>query len=396
MQRKISIFAVLLSSMSLSLCFTSCDSDDSSMPSSAEKVEEALSQMTLREKIGQMFIVRLGSLDTLQVEDSVISTTACPLYDLPQRLVEFDRRYPVGGVILYNKNIQDPVQLTQLTGDMHAKLLNQPLVCIDEEGGRVSRIANTPSFNLNKYVSMQAIASSGNPQDAYSAAFYIGSYVKGYGFDIDFAPVADVNTNPDNIVIGPRSFSSDPKTAASFVVKYLEGLTAAHVIGCVKHFPGHGDVKNDTHTGYSATKKTWTEMDTCEMVTFRAGINAGVQIVMTAHIAVPNVDPTTYGGYNIPSTMSSVVLQDKLRGSLGFQNVIITDGMDMGAITQHYAPGVAAIGTIMAGVDIVLCPQNYRMAFDAVYQAVKDGRISEERINQSVRRILNLKTSLIH
>lgn len=392
--RRVFFITMILGSICFSASLSSCSNDDDIQSTTEEKVNEQLSQMTLRDKIGQMFIIRLGSLDTLQVEDSVISITACPIYDLPQRLVEFDKQYPVGGVILYNKNIQDPAQLIQLTGDMHAKLQNDPLVCIDEEGGRVSRIANTPSFNLHKYASMQEIASSGNPQDAYDAAYYIGSYVKSYGFDIDFAPVADVNTNPENIVIGARCFSSNPDTAATFVLKYLDGLTAAKMMGCVKHFPGHGDVKNDTHTGYAATTKTWAQMDTCEMVTFRAAINAGVQLVMTAHIAVPNVDPTTYQGYSIPSTMSSVILQDKLRGSLGYQNVIITDGMDMGAITLHYSAEEAAIRTILAGVDIVLCPQNYRKAYDAVYQAVKDGRIPEERINQSVRRILKLKMQL--
>jgi beta-N-acetylhexosaminidase len=159
----------------------------------------------------------------------------------------------------------------------------------------------------------------------------------------------------------------------------------------VKHFPGHGDTSDDTHTGYVQSLKTWEEMKDCEMVTFRAGIQWGCQLIMTAHIAVPNVTGST-----IPSTMSSVVLQDKLRGELGYQNIIITDGMEMGAITKHYTSGEAAVGSIKAGVDIVLGPRDFTEAFDAVIAAVNDGSISEERINQSVRRILKLKLQRKH
>ena len=164
-------------------------------------------------------------------------------------------------------------------------------------------------------------------------------------------------------------------------------------MGCIKHFPGHGDTKADTHFGYAQSTKTWDEMLDCEMVTFRAGIQWGCQLIMTAHIAVPNVT-----GSDIPSTMSSVVLQDKLRGELGYKNIIITDGMEMGAITQQYSSGEAAVGSIKAGVgsikagvDIVLGPRDLVEAFDAVIAAVKNGTISEERINQSVRRVLKLK-----
>jgi beta-N-acetylhexosaminidase len=200
--------------------------------------------------------------------------------------------------------------------------------------------------------------------------------------------VADVNTNPDNIIIGPRAFSDKPEVAAPMVVNYLQGLEDAGITGCIKHFPGHGDTTADTHTGYVQSLKTWDEMKDCEMVTFRAGIQWGCQLIMTAHIAVPNVTGST-----VPSTMSPIILQDKLRGELGYKNIIITDGMEMGAITQHYTSGEAAVGSIQAGVDIVLGPRDFTEAFDAVMAAVKNGTISEERINQSVRRILTLRFS---
>jgi beta-N-acetylhexosaminidase len=236
---------------------------------------------------------------------------------------------------------------------------------------------------------MAAIGATGDPKNAYECGNTIGTYLKRYDFDIDFAPVADVNTNPDNIIIGPRAFSDDPAVAAPMVTNYLQGLKDAGITGCIKHFPGHGDTTNDTHSGYVQSLKTWDEMNQCEMVTFRAGIQWGCQLIMTAHIAVPNVT-----GTNIPSTLSSVVLQDKLRGELGYQNIIITDGMEMGAITKHYTSGEAAVGSIKAGVDIVLGPRDFTEAFDAVIAAVNNGTLSEERINQSVRRILTLRYAM--
>ena len=202
--------------------------------------------------------------------------------------------------------------------------------------------------------------------------------------------MADVNTNPENVVIGARAFSDDPQVAASMVTSYLQGLKDAGVTGCVKHFPGHGDTKADTHFGYAQSRKTWDEMLDCEMITFKAGILWGTQLVMTAHIAAPNVT-----GSDVPATMSSLLLQNKLRGELGYRNIIITDGMEMGAITQQYSNTEAAVGTLLAGADIILGPQNFVEAFDAVVKAVEDGMLAEERIDRSVHRILEMKNQII-
>ena len=267
------------------------------------------------------------------------------------------------------------------------KALNgKPLMCIDEEGGRVSRLANNPNFNVKKYESMASIGATGDPANAYECGNTIGTYLKKYGFDIDFAPVADVNTNPENIIIGARAFSDDPAVAAPMVTNYLQGLHDAGIVGCIKHFPGHGDVKTDTHYGYAQTQKTWNEMLDCEMVTFRAGIKWGCQMVMTAHIGAPKVI-----GSDLPSTMSSVMLQDKLRRELGYQNIIVTDALEMGAITKQFTNVEAVMGSFQAGVDILLSPQDFVEAFDAIVAAVEKGTISEERLNSSVRRILRVK-----
>ncbi len=369
------------------LVLTSCSNDDAVTPPSAE-VEAMLKKMTLREKVGQMFFVRVESLDP-----SIEWTTYDDLANLKNQEITMKMRkvnhdYPVGGIILYAWNIEDETQLASIIKQVRS-LNGSPLLCIDEEGGRVSRIANNPNFHVKKYESMAAIGATGDPKNAYECGNTIGTYLKRYDFDIDFAPVADVNTNPDNIIIGPRAFSDDPAVAAPMVTNYLQGLKDAGITGCIKHFPGHGDTTNDTHSGYVQSLKTWDEMNQCEMVTFRAGIQWGCQLIMTAHIAVPNVT-----GTNIPSTLSPVVLQDKLRGELGYQNIIITDGMEMGAITKHYTSGEAAVGSIKAGVDIVLGPRDFTEAFDAVIAAVNNGTLSEERINQSVRRILTLRYAM--
>ena len=367
---------------------TSCSNSDEPVVPPTDEVEELLQKMTLREKVGQMFYIRMESLDPTIEWTTFDDLAALKNQEVTMRMRSTNKNYPVGGIILYAWNIEDEAQLARIIPQIRS-LNGRPLLCIDEEGGRVARIANNPNFHVKKYESMAAIGATGDPQNAYECGNTIGTYLKGYDFDIDFAPVADVNTNPENIVIGPRAFSDDPAVAAPMVVNYLQGLKDAGITGCIKHFPGHGDTTNDTHSGYVQSLKTWDEMNQCEMVTFRAGIQWGCQLIMTAHIAVPNVT-----GTNIPSTLSPVVLQDKLRGELGYQNIIITDGMEMGAITKHYTSGEAAVGSIKAGVDIVLGPRDFTEAFDAVIAAVNNGTLTEERINQSVRRILTLRYAM--
>ena len=377
--------AAILISCGASL-FTSCSNDDNPIsPTPGDTVEEQLQKMTLREKVGQMFFVRPECLDTTIHWKEYADLMPLELQEVNNCMKGVNEKYPVGGIILYAWNIKDETQLGQFLPQLKA-LNGKPLMCIDEEGGRVARIANNENFHVKKYESMGAIGATGDPANAYECGNTIGTYLKYYGFDIDFAPVADVNTNPENIIIGPRAFSDDPAVAAPMVTNYLQGLKDAGIIGCIKHFPGHGDVKNDTHFGYAQTQKTWKEMLDCEIITFRAGIQWGCQLIMTAHISAPNVI-----GKDIPSTMSSVILQDKLRRELGYQNIIVTDAMDMGAITQQYTIEEAAVGCIKAGADIVLCPKDLVKAFDAVIAAVENGAITEERINQSARRILRLK-----
>ena len=391
---KLWMFAAILTCGSS--VFTACSNDDDSENTPlTDDVEAQLQKMTLREKVGQLFYVRPECLDTTihfnlvsTVDDSADDIKKIKLQAVNSTMLGVNEKYPVGGIILYAHNIENEAQLAKFIPQIRA-LKGSPLLCIDEEGGRVARIGNNDNFKVDKFESMGAIGATGDPENAYKCGNTIGTYLNRYGFDIDFAPVADVNTNPENIVIGARAFSDNPDVAAPMVTNYLQGLKDAGVVGCIKHFPGHGDTKADTHFGYAQSMKTWDEMKNCEMITFKAGIAWGAQLIMTAHIATPNVT-----GSDIPATMSSVILQDKLRGELGYQNIIITDAMEMGAITKQYNNAQAAVGTLLAGADIVLGPQNFVEAFDAVIKAVEDGTLSEQRINQSVRRVLKLKKQI--
>ncbi len=390
--RQLSVVLVVLVS---GLAVTSCSEDEKPDIPSIDDVESQLQKMTLREKVGQLFYVRPEVLDTTihygqtgGIDASTDDLTKIKLQAVNATMKGVNEKYPVGGVILYAHNIDYEAQLTAFISQIRA-LKGSPLLCIDEEGGRVARIGNNANFHVEKFVSMDAIGKTGDAKNAYYCGNTIGTYLKKYGFDIDFAPVADVNTNPENIVIGKRAFSDDPAVAAQMVVSYLQGLKDANVVGCIKHFPGHGDTKADTHYGYAQSLKTWNEMVDCEMVTFKAGIQWGCKLIMTAHIGAPKVT-----GSDIPATMSSLILHDKLRKELGYQNIIITDAMEMGAITQQYTSAEAAVGSIKAGVDIVLGPQNFIEAFDAVVKAVEDGTLTEQRIDESVRRILKLKKQI--
>ena len=379
---------MLAAILTCGIVLTACSNNDDPVVPPTDDVEAQLQKMTLREKVGQMFFIRMESLDPSIDWTTYDDLANIKIKEVTENMKAVNENYPVGGIILYAWNIDNETQLARLIPQVRA-LNGNPLLCIDEEGGRVSRIANNPNFNVKKYESMASIGATGDPRNAYECGNTIGTYLQRYGFDIDFAPVADVNTNPENVVIGPRAFSDDPAVAAPMVTSYLQGLKDAGITGCIKHFPGHGDTQADTHYGYASTQKTWDEMLNCEMVTFKAGIQWGCKLIMSAHIGAPKVT-----GSDVPSTMSPIILQDKLRGELGYQNIIITDGMEMGAITQQYTSAEAAVGSIKAGVDIVLGPRYFTEAFDAVMDAVNNGTLSEERINQSVRRILKLRQEM--
>lgn len=342
-----------------------------------DAVEAKLTTMTLREKVGQLFWVRPETLDfSLNPEKKTLTQT------MRQNL----EQYPVGGIAVFKKNIQDENQLSSLIADFQSASKIPMIVAVDEEGGAVARLANHEVFSLPKYTSARDIGKTGDPEQARQMGRTIGGYLRFYGFNLDFAPVADVDSNPANPVISRRAYSTDAQQAAQMVAAAVEGFHEAGMLCTVKHFPGHGDTGQDSHYGTATSYKTWEEMKAMEMLPFEAGIAAGADVVMTAHITTPNA--TTDG---LPASLSYTMISERLRGELGFQGVIVTDALEMNAIKKHFTPAESAVAALRAGVDVLLMPSDLRAAFDGVVQAVEDGMLSEERLNESVRRILTLK-----
>ncbi len=348
--------------------------------------ERALDNMSTADKVGQLFIIRPDSLDPSLTDEQISNATKYGVTALTDEMKATLQEYPAGGFAVFGKNITSPEQLKSFVSDLKNASIVAPVMGIDEEGGSVSRIANSKGFNVTKYKSMAAVGSTGDFENAESVGKTIGAYLKQYGFDLDFAPVCDVNTNPDNIVIGDRSFGSDPGLVAGMVSAEIKGLHESGIMSCAKHFPGHGDTKGDTHYEFVYVEKTWDELLDCEIIPFTAAMDADTDMIMVAHIAARNVTDD-----GLPSSMSKEMITDRLRGELGYKGVVITDSMAMGAVADKYSPAEAAVKSIQAGADIILMPEDYKAAFQGVLDAVNNGTISQERLDESVLRILNLK-----
>lgn len=347
-------------------------------PSAAEVL---LSKMTLREKVGQLFIVYPENLVDSQPGGSMAAVTS-----VSKLLTDGLAQYPVGGVTLFGTNVIDPAQLSALTADLSEAGKIPMFISVDEEGGRVARIGNNAAFGVKTYGSAAAVGAAGNRADGLEMGNTIGAYLKQYGFNLDFAPVGDVFTNPANTVIGNRAFSTNASTAALMAEAMAAGLKAQGIIPTYKHFPGHGDTAQDSHSQLAVSYKTLEEMKACEWLPFMKATDA--DMVMVGHIACPNIT-----GDMLPASLSETMVTDHLRGTCGFDGLIITDAMNMGAITNTYGAGNAAVMAIQAGCDIILLPGDFEAAFSAVLAAAENGTISAQRLDESVLRILEYKVN---
>lgn len=361
------------------------DNEGKTSEEKEEAYERILDGMTLEEKIGQLFIVFPESLCPSSGGNYANKSGEKSSTEFTREMSDAMDKYRVGGIVLFSKNIVSQTQLPKFISDMQSASEIPMFISVDEEGGRVARIAGSNLFGAKKYKNMASVGASGNTEAARDVGRTIGGYLKPLGFNLDFAPDADVNTNPKNIVIGDRSFGSDPKLVADMVCAQLDGMHEAGVMGCIKHFPGHGDTTADTHSGYVKIEKTWDELKTCELIPFISALDT-TDMVMAAHITAVNI---TKDG--LPSSISEEMISGKLRGELGYDGVIITDAMNMGAIAKNYSSADAAVKAIKAGVDIILMPKDLGEAADGLKEAVESGEISEERIDESVSRILRLK-----
>lgn len=346
-----------------------------------ETETEPADALTLEQKVGQLFIVRPDALDPSQESDQVNDAGADGVTEVTDTMKDMLAKYPVGGVCQFGKNIIDPDQIIQFNNELQSVSEIPMFIAVDEEGGLVARLANNDAFDLPKYESAAVVGASGDADDALEMGKTIGNYLREYGFNLDFAPDADVNTNPDNPVIGTRAFSSDAQTAADMVSAAAKGLREEGILPTLKHFPGHGDTAEDSHTSLAVSNKSLEELEACEFLPFQA--DSGMHAVMMGHIAVPNVT-----GNDTPASLSAEMVNmvpDKEN------TLIVTDSLSMQAITDAHPSGEAAVMAFQAGCDVLLMPVDLEAAYNAILEAVQNGTISEERLDASVNKILYYK-----
>lgn len=337
-----------------------------------EIVNSTIAEMPLEDKVAGLFFITPEALTDTDVVVRAGDTTREKL-----------REHSVGGLIYFSQNIKDAEQLSGMLQNT-ADWSNYPIfLAVDEEGGSVSRVAEAGL--ADNVGSMAEIGASGDAALAKEAGASIGAYLSGFGFNLDFAPVADVVTE-GNAVIGDRSFGTDVNLVSPMVAAMVEGLQDNGVSACLKHFPGLGDTTEDTHDGLAASEKTLDEFTAQDFPVYQAGIDAGVKFIMVSHLSTPNVV-----GDNTPASLSSMMITDILRGQLGYQGIVITDAMNMTAITDYYTPEDAAVKALQAGADMILMPEDFQAAYQGVLDAVNNGTLTEERIDESLRRIYRVK-----
>lgn len=373
------ILSVLFALITI-LIFISCVGENNKLESKEEKLNEEskekkdkiqilIDNMTLQEKIGQLLIV---GFDGITLDDNITNLI---------------RNKYIGGVIFFRNNIDSLTGVVNLVNQF--KEINRgnkvPLfISVDEEGGVVSRVPQ----EFKKLPSASYVGSFNSEEICYKEGEIIANELKLMGYNMDYAPVLDILSNSQNTVIGNRAFGEISEVVSNLAVEVMKGIQDNEVIPVVKHFPGHGDTTLDSHYGLPLVEKTLDELKSLEFIPFENAIKNGADAIMISHILLKNVDSEN------PATMSKVIVSNILRESMGFKGVVITDDMTMGAITQNYDIGEASVKAIEAGVDIVLVCHGYdneMKVINSIEEAVASEVISEERINESVYRILYLK-----
>lgn len=354
--------------------------------SSAMDWEDALAlaseyyeNMTMEERVGQLFVVNLEQLDNRKGNYYEFQRATAVMRDAIAK-------YHVGGVILFSRNLKSRQQITAMNKKLQEASRTPLFICVDEEGGDVARIASKPEMGTTIFPSAEEIGKTKDDQYTYDMAKTIGTEIGELGFNVDFAPVADVRTSELNSEIGNRSFGDDPEKVSEHVNAFVQGLNKVNICATLKHFPGQGSSNGDTHknsvdidSGIASLRKT-------DFLPFETGIASGADFIMMSHISVSKVTESS-----IPASISDLMMQTILRQELGFEKVIITDAFDMASITEYYTSGEAAYNAIKAGADVVLMPQNLEEAYQEVLAKVKSGKLTEKRLEESVLRILAVK-----
>lgn len=341
-----------------------------------DKIGKIMDDMSLSDMVYQMMFVTPESLTGVQTVIQAGETTRTALENLP-----------VGGIIYFSKNLKNREQTSEMIKNTQ-KYSKIPLfIGVDEEGGKVARLGSNPKMGVTKHPPMREIGETGSGDKAYTVGKTLADDIKALGFNVDFAPDADVLVNKDNKEICDRSFGTDPELVSVMVENEVCGLQDNGVCSAIKHFPGHGATHTDSHTGYSEVTRTAEELRKTEFLPFKAGIDAGVDFVMVSHMTLTNATEE-----KVPSSISKEVITDMLFDELGFSGIAITDSFSMGAITEEYTVSEAVVKAVNAGADMILMPSDLTETHKAIMSAVDSGEISRERIEKSVRKILTLKT----
>jgi beta-N-acetylhexosaminidase len=328
--------------------------------------------MHLHNAIGQLFMVG--------IPDPIINrTTRTQLQDLRP-----------GGVILFRRNYTDPVQFAALCDELHTLFPDQPLLtALDHEGGRVHLLM--PPFT--HFPSARRVGQTKSLELAQRVGRAMGAELSSIGIDINFAPVLDVLTNVNNTVIGDRAFTSDPQTVGLFGCAQARGLRESGVIPCGKHFPGHGATQLDSHEDLPRDERSLQELQETDLYPFQLAINEGIEMILTAHIVYPALDP------EFPATMSRYVINNLLRQQCRYQGVVVTDDLEMGAIVRHHTVAHAAVQALCAGADLLLICHNIDIALtarEACLHALADGRLTRQRLDEAGQRLTTLRRQYAH
>lgn len=346
------------------------DTTETTEDAVSELVDKTMAEMSLHDKVCQMMFVTPEGLTG--TDDVMVAGDATK-----QAL----QAYPVGGIIYFANNFDNVDQTRDMISNTQSYSKIGLFIATDEEGGRVNRIMDTLGTT---YIGPMYDYKDDGPDAAFENAKTIASDMSALGFNLDFAPVADVLSNPDNTVIGDRAYSDDYAQAAELVGSAVKGFQDGGVICTLKHFPGHGDTAEDSHYSSAYVNRTKAQIMADEMQPFRTGIDAGAELVMVGHLIVPDID-------ELPSTLSYKIATEMLRGDLEFDGVAITDSMEMESIADNYGVADSAVMAVQAGMDMLLQPADLAAAVNAIVTAVQNGDITEPRIDESVRRILTLK-----
>lgn len=334
-----------------------------------DPIEEQIKEMTLDEKVGQLLIV---GVEGKEISDTDISHI---------------QNINVGGFVFFSRNIEDEEQVLALLNSLKEenKINHIPLfLSVDEEGGIVSRLSKI-------FTNLPNASILGEKDDINLSFEYgenLGIKLKSLGFNIDFAPVLDINSNPDNPVIGNRAFGKTVDSVTRHGIEVMNGIKSQNIIPVGKHFPGHGDTAVDSHLALPRVDKTLEDLENLELIPFENAINNNIEMIMVAHILYPQIDK------NFPSSISEILIKDILRDKLNFAGVVISDDMTMGAIVDNYSIEEASMQFLISGGDIVLVchgKENPSLIFNRIIEGVKNGELSESELDEKIYRILKLK-----